>query len=128
LSGWRVQGARFIIVGLASNLLLYLFYLLVTGLGLGYKIAMTLAYVLSAAQTFAFNAFWTFEHRRIKGPLVRYVIAYVVCYFVNISALIVFVDRVGMPHQVVQGVMILVIAAVMFLLQKFWVFASPRAA
>jgi len=126
LSGWRAQGTRFIIVGVASNLALYLFYLLITASGLGYKIAMTLVYAMSALQTFALNAFWTFEHKRIKGALAKYVLAYAACYLINFSLLAVFVDRFGLPHQIVQGVMILVIAVVMFLLQKFWVFAPSR--
>ena len=56
----------------------------------------------------------------------KYGLAYGTCYLINMSALIVFVDRIGLPHQVVQGAMILVIAVVMFLLQKFWVFTSSN--
>jgi putative flippase GtrA len=126
LSNWRVQGTRFVIVGLASNLVLYVLYLLITTLGLGYKIAMTLVYVVSALQTFALNAHWTFGRRGTRTSLVKYGLAYVTCYLINMSALILFVDHIGLPHQVVQGAMILVIAVVMFLLQKFWVFTSPR--
>jgi putative flippase GtrA len=124
LSGWRVQGARFVIVGLASNFVLYLLYLLMTALGVGYKIAMTLAYVTGTLQTFVLNARWTFERRGTRASMVKYGLAYGACYLVNVLALIVFVDRIGLPHQIVQGAMILVIAVVMFLLQKFWVFTS----
>jgi putative flippase GtrA len=119
-----VQGTRFAIVGIASNLVLYLFYLLITTFGLGYKIAMTLVYVISVTQTFVLNANWTFERRGSRASPVKYGLAYGACYLINMSALIVLVDRVGLPHQVVQGAMILVIAVVMFLLQKFWVFTS----
>jgi putative flippase GtrA len=124
LSNWRVQGTRFAIVGIASNLVLYLFYLLITTFGLGYKIAMTLVYVISVTQTFVLNANWTFERRGTRTSPVKYGLAYGACYLINMSALIILVDRVGLPHQVVQGAMILVIAVVMFLLQKFWVFTS----
>jgi putative flippase GtrA len=125
LSNWRIQGARFVIVGLASNLVLYLIYLLITALGLRYKIAMTLLYVIGTLQTFALNAHWTFQHgSNNKAALVKYFFSYGACYFINISALIVLVDHFGLPHQVVQGIMILIIAVVMFLLQKFWIFTS----
>lgn len=125
MSNWRIQGARFVIVGLASNLVLYLVYLLMTKFGMRYKIAMTLLYLIGILQTFALNAHWTFKHRgNNKAPLAKYFLAYGACYLINISALIVFVDRIGLPHQVVQGVMILIISGVMFLLQKFWVFTS----
>jgi putative flippase GtrA len=125
LSSWRIQGTRFVIVGLASNLVLYLLYLLMTALGLRYKIAMTLVYATSALQTFVLNSYWTFERSGTRTSMVKYALAYGVCYLINMSALIVLVDRVGLPHQIVQGVMILIIAACMFLLQKFWVFAPP---
>jgi putative flippase GtrA len=126
LSNWRIQGTRYVIVGLASNLVLYLIYLLITAFGLEYKIAMTMLYVIGTLQTFAFNAHWTFKHRgNNKVSLVKYFVAYGACYLVNISALVVFVDRIGLPHQVVQGAMILIITVIMFLLQKFWVFKSP---
>lgn len=123
MSDWRIQGTRFIIVGLVSNIVLYLIYLLITALGVRYKIAMTMLYVIGTLQTFVFNARWTFKHTgHNKASLIKYVVAYGACYLINISALIVFVDRIGLPHQVVQGVMILTITVVMFLLQKFWVF------
>jgi hypothetical protein len=34
----------------------------------------------------------------------------------------VLVDRMGYPHQLVQGVAIVVLAILLFLMQKFWVF------
>lgn len=125
MSNWRAQGTRFVIVGMASNLVLYLLYLLMTAFGIANKIAMTLVYVTGTVQTFAFNAAWTFERRSTRISMVKYVLAYGGCYLLNMSALVVFVDRIGLPHQAVQGMMILVVAVVMFLLQKFWVFASP---
>lgn len=123
MSNWRIQGTRYVIVGLASNIVLYLIYLLITTFGVRYKIAMTMLYVIGTLQTFALNARWTFKHTgHNKASLVKYVLAYGACYLINISALILFVDHIGLPHQVVQGVMILIITVVMFLLQKFWVF------
>jgi putative flippase GtrA len=125
LSNWRIQGSRFVIVGLASNLVLYLLYLLMTWLGLGYKIAMTLVYVTGTIQTFVLNSRWTFERMGTRASMVKYAVAYGACYLINMLALIVLVDGIGLPHQIVQGVMILVIAVFMFLLQKFWVFGPP---
>jgi putative flippase GtrA len=128
LSNWRIEGTRFVIVGLASNVTLYLIYLLITAFGLGYKIAMTILYVIGTLQTFFFNAHWTFKHRENnRSSLVKYFLAYGTCYLINIAALIVFVDRIGLPHQAVQGAMILIITVIMFLLQKFWVFTSASA-
>jgi putative flippase GtrA len=67
----------FIIVGILSNSVLYLLYLIATGLGGEPKIVMTALYGIGVLQTFPFNKRWAF---RDWGPeraaLVRYCIAY----------------------------------------------------
>ena len=121
------QFARFAIVGVVSNAALFLFYLLVTQVGMGHKLAATLAYGLGVAQTFVFNRGWSFRHDGAAGPaLGRYVAAYGSGYLLNMIALFVFVDRAGMPHQWVQGIVIVVLAVLLFVLQKFWVFRKRR--
>jgi putative flippase GtrA len=124
LSAVQRQLVRYAIVGVASNLLCYVIYLGLTWLGLGPKLAMTLLYGLGVLQTFIFNKQWTFEHGGAHGTVFfRYCMAYALGYVVNIGALFILVDRLGYPHQVIQGVMILVLAVLLFTLQKFWVFA-----
>lgn len=125
MNNWRVQGMRFAIVGLASNLILYLLYLGLTFMGLGHKTTMTLLYAMGILQTFFFNKHWSFNHDgATHTALMRYIAAYVFGYILNLVVLIVMVDHWGLPHQWVQGIMILSLAAMFFLLQKFWVFAS----
>lgn len=129
MSSWLVQGVRFGIVGLASNALLFIFYLILTSLGVGPKIAMTGMFLVGTLQTFFFNKRWTFGHSGgSQKALVKYFVVYACAYVVNLLVLFVFVDRLGYPHQVVQGLMILFLAVFIFLLQKFWVFGvSPFA-
>ncbi len=123
-----IQFARYAVVGLASNAVLFLAYLAVTWLGMGPKLAMTLLYAIGVMQTFLFNKQWTFGHRAShRTAFLRYCLAYGMGYAVNFLAMVLFVDRWGYPHQVVQGVMVLVLAILLFLLQKFWVF-RPMAA
>ena len=119
------QFVRFAIVGLLSNGVLYLAYVGLTAAGLGPKAAMTLLYVLGTLQGFLFNKHWSFRSRHSHGPeLVRYALAYAFGYLLNLAALIVFVDAWHLPHQAVQAVMIVVLALVLFALQKFWVFPT----
>ena len=123
----RGQFLRYAVVGLASNLLLYLAFLALTAAGMEAKIAMTLLYGMGMAQTFFFNKRWSFRHGGICGPaFVRYFFAYVLGYVINLLVLVVLVDHMGYPHEAVQGVMILVLAGYLFLLQKYWVFREPR--
>lgn len=117
------QFIRYATVGLVSNAVGYLLYLAITSAGMEHKMAMTLLYVVGVTQTFFFNKRWSFRHGGIHGPaFARYCIAYGLGYVINLLALIMFVDRMGYPHEIVQGVMVLSLAVMLFLLQKFWVF------
>lgn len=119
------QMIRYGIVGTASNAVVYVLYLAITAAGMEHMLAMTLLYMVGVLQTFLLNKRWSFDY---DGPhrnaLLRYVVSYGVGYLVNLSALYLCVDRLGWPHQAVQGVMVLVVAALLFVLQKFWVFRS----
>jgi putative flippase GtrA len=123
----RGQFLRYAVVGLASNLVLYLAYLGLTMLGMGPKTAMSVLYVLGVAQTFLFNRTWSFGHDgALHGAFARYVASYAFGYLLNLAVLWIAVDRMGLPHQIVQGVMIVTLAFFLFLLQKFWVFPRRR--
>ena len=123
--GVQRQFIRYAIVGLASNLVGYLLYIVLTSVGLGPKLAMSLLYGLGVLQTFLFNKRWTFGHRGARGSVFfRYCLAYSLGYVINFWVLLILVDQLGFPHEVVQGVMILSLAVMLFLLQKFWVFQS----
>jgi putative flippase GtrA len=115
-TGIHLQAFRFAVVGLASNAVLYLAYLGMTSAGIG------------VAQTFLFNKRWTFNHSgRLDAALLRYIALYAGGYLVNLLMLAWLVDGLGYPHQVVQGVMILTLAACFFVLQKIWVFKTSHA-
>jgi putative flippase GtrA len=117
------QLIRYSVVGLASNLLCYLVYLALTGLGMNPKLAMSVLYCVSVLHTFVFNKRWTFEHGGARRTVFyRYCAAYGLGYLFNLTVLYLLVDRIGYPHQIVQGVLILSLALMLFLAQKFWVF------
>ena len=117
------QFSRYAIVGLASNAIGYVLYIALTRLGLGPKLAMSLLYGIGILQTFLFNKRWTFGHRGACGSVfARYCIVYGLGYVVNLLVLILLVDQVGLQHQWVQGVMILIVAVVLFTAQRYWVF------
>lgn len=126
---WWLQGVRFGIVGLTSNVVVYLIYLLVTTFGMGHKTAMTLLFAVGAMQTFVFNKRWTFGHHGLPhSTFIKYLSIYSLAYLFNLAALLLFVDHLGLPHQLVQGVMIVTIALMLFLLQRYWVFRAPEPA
>ena len=119
----HAQLSRYAIVGLASNAFGYLLYILLTTMGMGHKTVMSLLYGVGVLQTFFFNKRWSFRHQGSTTPaLRRYIIAYGMGYAVNIFALWYFVDKLRFPHQWVQGAMVFVVAGVIFLMQRYWVF------
>jgi putative flippase GtrA len=125
----RTQLLRYVIVGLISNLLAFLAYLLLSHTLMGHKAAMSLVYWLAVMQSFYFNRSWSFQHAgRWSSTFWKYVSAYLIGYLVNMLALLVAVDWLGFAHQWVQGGMIFATAALLFVLQRYWVFAAvPRA-
>ncbi len=123
-----MQFLRYATVGLASNLLGFLFYLGLTHIEIGPKTSMSLLYGVGVAQTFMFNKRWTFGHAGSnQSAILRYVATYGLGYVINFTCLLFFVDKLGWPHQVVQGVLIVMIAMLLFLLQKYWVFQREDA-
>lgn len=119
------QLIKYSIVGLVSNGVLYLAYLLITKAGIPPKSAMTICYAVGVIQTFFFNRSWTFRSEgSIEGTAKKYVATYISGYFLNLIILLLFVDYLGVPHQLVQGVAILIITLYLFLCQRYWVFRS----
>jgi len=121
----RGQFLRYATVGLASNLLLYLAYLGLTSSGIGHKTTMTVLYATGVLITFVANRSWSFEHQGLAhAAFVRYVTAYILGYLLNFSLLWIAVDHLHLPHQGVQAVAIVLVAISLFLMHKYWVFAS----
>lgn len=117
------QLIRYGVVGLVSNGIGYLLYLAITAAGVGPKLAMTILYVIGVIQSFIFNKGWSFRYSGKLGPsFLRYCAAYAIGYVVNLLILLVAVDYLGWPHQIVQGVAVLLLALLLFALQKYWVF------
>lgn len=122
------QLIRYGLVGLISNIAIYFIYLLITYLGLEPKIAMTLMFSLGAYIGFVGNRKWTFTHQGDASKAVfRFFVAYFVAYILNFFCMWITVDRMGMPHYLVQAVNIVVISALLFIAQKYWIFATISA-
>lgn len=117
------QLVRYALVGFTSNAALFAGFLLLVHLGLSATVSMTVLYATGVALTFALNRRWTFRHAgHARRPLVRFVLSHLSCYGLNLLLLNVLVDRLQWPAAPVQAGAILLIALLLFLLQKFWVF------
>lgn len=121
------QLLRYGLLGLATNIAGFLVYLLVTHLGAPPAATMSFFYVIGAILGFWGNKRLTFAHQGgVLASGMRYVIAHAVGYCLNLSLLLIFVGRLGYPHQWVQGGAILIVAGYLFLAFKFFVFTNPE--
>ena len=119
---------RYAIVGITTNAVGYIIYLLITYLGATPKITMSFLYGIGALVGFFGNRIYTFEHKAgLLGTGFRYFITHCIGYFINLIILIVLVDKSGYAHQWAQAIAIFVVAAFLFLAFKFFVFRRPVA-
>lgn len=121
------QLIRYCLVGVASNVTIYLVYLLITYLGVEPKTAMTLVYIIGASIGFIGNRKWTFAHRGgSSSAALRYVLAHLLGYLLNLFILVTFVDRLGYAHQWVQAAAIIIVAGFLFIVFKYFVFHERK--
>lgn len=117
------QIVRFALVGIATNAVGYCLYVLVTQAGMGPKTTVSILYPIGALIGFAGNRQWTFTHRgHLLGSSLRYAAAHTLGYLLNILLLLIFVNRLHFPHQIVQAGAILVVAAFLFVAFRLFVF------
>jgi|EndMetStandDraft_8_1072994.scaffolds.fasta_scaffold160384_2 putative flippase GtrA len=124
-AGRRGELFRFIVVGVGSNALGYGLYLLVTYLGVPPKAAMSLMYAIGVGTGFVGNWRYTFGSRTgLRHAAPRYLAAHLLGYLVNFGIHLLG-DRFGFPHQLSQAVGICVVAALLFVLFRHFVFPRP---
>lgn len=117
------QFIRFGIVGLFNNLMGYLVYLVITSLGLEPKIAITLFYSIGMIIAYYTHLKYSFAYEKMSlSTGLRFILAYLIGYFVNFMMLTILVDKYMLPHQGVQALAILVVAGIIFLMLKYFVF------
>ena len=115
------------VIGVINNLAWFSVYLLVTYLGVDPKLAMAVLYFLGATMSYVGNRRWSFRHEgQVSTSFAKYVVAHIGGIAINYAMLVVFVDRMGYPHQLVQGLAIFVVAAYLFVAMKLLVF-KPQA-
>lgn len=124
-----LQLLRYGIIGVTTNALLYGGYLVLSSLGIGAKMALSLLYVPGVLVGFAGNRKFTFQHRgRIPASMARYLATYAFGYVFNFAGIVIFVDVLGLPTNWVVFALIFVTAGLLFTLQRWWVFPTQQFA
>ena len=120
---WSKEFVRYAVIGATTNVFGFLLYVLFTTLGISPVLTISIFYPIHIGLAFFLNKKWTFSHEgRISNSAVKYLIAYLGCYVLNVYVLKFFSAYLGYSHLIVQAIAILVIAILLFLAQKYWVF------
>lgn len=122
---FRFQIIRYALVGVVNNFRGYLIYLLLTWLWLDPKVAVIFMYPIGATMAYFGHARYSFAYSGSSSRgVIRYVIAHAIGYAANIGMIYLFADLLGFPHQIVQAVAIFVVAGILFLLFRYFVFSN----
>lgn len=123
------QILRYGLIGLLQNGISYGLYLGMTWAGMPPKPAITLLYLIGATASFFANRRFTFSHDgSIAASGIRFVVAHLCGYLLNLLLLFIFVDGMGYPHQWVQASAIFIVAAFLFITFRLFVFPTQALA
>ena len=123
------QLLRYVIAGVTNNGIAYVIYL-----GLAHwlespKVAMSITYVGGMTAGFFINRGWVFNNGNTAegiawSSVIKYLIAHACGYGINYLILHYFVTVAGYPHPLVQAASIVVVAAFLFTMFRYFVFAA----
>ncbi|WP_392891447.1 GtrA family protein [Pseudomonas migulae] len=117
------QFIRYVVVGLVINSAGFVVYLFLTWLGLNPILTMSCLYCVAVTLSFFGSKKLIFNHQGSHGSAaLRYVLAHLGGYGINLSLLVFFHDHLAWPHQWVQAGATVVVAVYLFVVFKLFVF------
>lgn len=120
------QASRYLLVGLTTNLIGYLIYIILT-YWLAPILAITILYPISLLVSFLGNRNFTFSSKKKINLIgIRYLFAQFLGYLLNVLIQKILVDYYNLPHQIVQIISIFIVAAFLFVLLRYIVFGSEN--
>jgi dolichol-phosphate mannosyltransferase len=127
-ANWH-QLARFVVVGTTSYLINLATYALFLGLGVDYRLAALVAFVVSVSNSFFWNRRWTFDARteRPHAQMPRFLAIYGVALSINLGVLELLVAGFDVPKLEAQAIAALCAMPFSFLGNKLWTFRHRAA-
>ena len=111
------------LIGVTSNTVLYIAYLLLVQWGMSPTAAMTSTYLTGVIVSYMLNSRITFStHSNLNSQFIRFCFSHVIGYTFNAAGLIAGTQFMNWPHALVQAGMILSTAILLFIIQSKWVF------
>ncbi len=114
---------RFVIVGSANTMSMYLLYIVMVFVGLSFNIALIIDYIVGIIFGYVVHRYWTFaDSTTVMKSFPKYCVIYVGTYFINVTILNLIVRNNMLQPILGQLVALGIVAPSSFLLQNFWVF------
>ena len=86
---------------------------------------MSFLYILGTLLGYILNKYFSFKskiHNNLEW--IKYCISYSIGYFLNFIILFYFVDFLNFPHRYVQLIAIIIVALLLFIMLRFFVFTK----
>jgi putative flippase GtrA len=122
-----VQLVRFAVVGASGYVVnLAVFTLAVHAVGIDYRVAAVLAFLVSVTNNFWWNRHWTFDarHGHAGFQAARFFTVSLAAFLFAYVTLLVLVEVVGLPEVLAQATAIVAATPLSFLGQKLWSFRA----
>lgn len=117
---------RYACVGVISNAIGYGVYLILTTM-LEPKTTVSILYPTAMLIGFLGHKKWSFKHQGTGlSTFCKYLSAHAGGYLINLTMLHVLSTVMGYPHQLVQAAAVFVVAAYLFVMFKYVVFAHNK--
>ena len=118
------QPARFVLVGAGGYAVNVALFAVLYELGVPYVVDSVVSYFVSNALMYLGNRYFTFGlgHEGFWGAYARYVVVGAVVVTLNACVLALLVERGGLHATLGQGISLLLLTPVAFILNKRWTF------
>ena len=124
-----MQLIRFAAVGASGYVVnLIVFAVCVHGVGIDYKVAAVLAFIVSVINNFWLNRHWTFDARdgQARFQAMRFLVVSLVAEAFSLLLLTAFVEGAGLPKVPAQALAVAGSMPLNFLGNKLWSFRARR--
>jgi dolichol-phosphate mannosyltransferase len=123
-----LQLVRFALVGgIGFFVNLAVYALLVHGVGIDYRVAAVVAWLVAVMNNFVLNRHWTFEASdgRARFQAIRFLAVSLVAFAFSLSLLTLLVESGGLPKVPAQALAVACATPLNFLGNKLWSFRAP---
>jgi putative flippase GtrA len=118
---------RFLVAGALNTGLFYALYVALVWAGVPYPLALAIEYIGGTVSGYLLNKHWTFADREAaRNGFLRYSLAYVGLFGLNMALLSLLVETAILGPVVGQLVMLFVLTASSFGIQRYWVFGRNK--